>query len=80
MKYHSSGNFYEILFIVLFLIISGCSDPKGGNGEKPNILFIALDVGYIDDACFNRLQSKAAETSRVIGGLRAAIHKRKEKK
>jgi hypothetical protein len=36
-----------------------------------------LDIEYIDQAVFQRLMGKAEETSRVIGGLRIAVAKRR---
>ena len=58
-----------------FLTIS-----KSSCAEVRSQLFVALDAGYLDQDCFNRLQSAAQETSKVVGGLRAAIQRKKEKK
>ena len=38
---------------------------------------MAFDVGYVDDASFNVLESKAEEVSRIIGGLKASIAKQR---
>jgi four helix bundle protein len=46
---------------------------KGSAAELRSQLYIALDVGHIDQDGFDRLMTKAIETSNVIGGLRAAV-------
>jgi four helix bundle protein len=39
-------------------------------------LYVALDVGYLDQASFNELMTLATEVGRIIGGLRAAVAKK----
>ncbi len=56
-----------------YLLIS-----KASCAEVRSQLFVALDVGYIDRARFERLQEKAVEVGRIVGGLRAAVKKRKD--
>jgi four helix bundle protein len=57
-----------------FLVIS-----KGSCAELRSQLYVSLDVGYIDLRTFQTLDTLAKETSRVIGGLRAAVYKQKMK-
>jgi four helix bundle protein len=57
-----------------FLVIS-----KGSCAELRSQLYVSLDVGHIDLRTFEALDESARETSRVIGGLRAAVYKQKMK-
>ena len=53
-----------------FLVIA-----KGSCAEVRSQLYIASDIGYIDQKCFDELYSLVSEISRIIGGLRAAVQK-----
>ncbi len=55
-----------------FLVIA-----KGSCGELRNQLYVALDAGYIDHETFDRLYAQSLETSRIINGLRSAVHRQK---
>ena len=57
-----------------FLVIA-----KGSCAEVKTQLYIARDIGYVDDKCFIHLQKLAEEVSRIIGGLRSAVHKQRKK-
>jgi four helix bundle protein len=57
-----------------FLVIA-----KGSCAELRSQLYVSLDVGHIDLATFQTLDALAMETSRVIGGLRAAVYRQKSK-
>ena len=55
-----------------FLVIA-----KGSCAEVRSQLYVALDSHHIDNKTFNKIKLLAIETSKIIGGLRAAVHKQK---
>ena len=57
-----------------FLVIA-----KGSCAELRSQLYAGLDAEYIDTGTFQSLDGLAKETSRLIGGLRAAVYKQKMK-
>jgi len=56
-----------------FLVIA-----KGFCAELRNQLYIALDVGYINEETFDKLYAQSLETAKVINGLRYAVSKQKD--
>ena len=52
---------------------------KGSCAEVRSQLYVGLDVGYIKQEKFNQLNTLALEVSRIIGGLRSAIQKQRDK-
>jgi hypothetical protein len=52
---------------------------KGSCAELRSQLYVALDVEYIDGMTFQKLHDLARETSRLVGGLRAAVYRQKSK-
>ena len=46
---------------------------KASCAEVRSQLYVALDIGYIGEDDFQRLQSQAQEVARLVGGLRASI-------
>lgn len=49
---------------------------KASCAEVRSHLYVALDVGHIDQPKFDHLMALADEAARVIGGLRASVAKR----
>jgi len=43
-------------------------------------LYVALDVGYIDQETFDNVNSSTSELSRIIGDLRASVQKQRDEK
>jgi len=53
------------------------STAKASCAEVRSHLCVALDVGYIDQATFDKLSDSAIEVGRIIGGLRSAIERKR---
>lgn len=51
---------------------------KASCGEVRAQLYVALDVGYLDEAAFKILLKQAEEVSKIIAGLKAAVQKQAE--
>jgi len=51
---------------------------KGSSAELRSQLYVTLDVAYITHADFDKIYAQALEVSKGLGGLKAAIKKRKE--
>jgi four helix bundle protein len=54
------------------------SVAKGSCAELRSQLYIALDAGYLSREIFDELMSKATEVGRIVGGLRAAIERKRD--
>jgi four helix bundle protein len=49
------------------------STAKASCAEVRSQLYVALDVGYLDEPDFRRLLAQAEEIGRIIGGLRVSM-------
>lgn len=49
---------------------------KGSAAELRSQLYVALDVGHIDQRAFDELMTAAESVSRIVGALRASIARR----
>lgn len=65
----SHGEFHH------FLVIA-----KGSCAEVRSQLYIANDVGYLNAKVFNELMDLSIEVSKIVGGLRASIHRKRVNK
>ena len=61
----SSADFHR------FLVVA-----KASCAEVRAQLYLALDIGYIDEAEFELLRAQAEEVARLIGGLRASVERK----
>lgn len=50
---------------------------KGSCGEILSQLYVALDVGYLNQTEFERLSQQTSEVGRIIGGLVRAVEARR---
>jgi four helix bundle protein len=55
------------------------SMAKGSCAEVRSHLYVAFDVGYVDQKRFAELLVQAEEVGRIVGGLRASIGARRKK-
>ena len=53
------------------------SIAKASSAELRSHLYVALDIGYIDQPTFDHLQQMSMETARLVGALRASLTKAK---
>jgi four helix bundle protein len=51
------------------------STAKGSCAEVRSELYVAFDIGYIEENDFHRLLAHAEEVGRIVGGLRASVEK-----
>jgi four helix bundle protein len=51
---------------------------KASWAEVRSQLYVALDIGYIDDAIFQKLRGQAEEVGRIVGGLRVSVAKKRK--
>jgi len=53
---------------------------KASCAEVRSQLYIALDIGYLDNQEFRQLFDQAQEVGRIIGGLRVSVEKQNKLK
>ena len=54
------------------------STAKASCAEVRSQLYVALDVGYLNQAEFDQLISRAEEVARIVGGLRVSVQKQRK--
>jgi four helix bundle protein len=50
---------------------------KGSCGELRSQVYVAYDVGYLDESRFRDLLTKCEEVGRITGALRASVERRR---
>ena len=54
------------------------SVAKASCAEVRAQLYVAIDVGYVDQTAFDRLLAQAEEVARIVGGLRASVDRQRK--
>ncbi len=54
------------------------STAKGSCGEVRSHLYVAFDAGYLNEAEFAALRESCNQLSRIIGGLRASVQRKRD--
>ena len=49
------------------------STAKASCAEVRSQLYVAFDIGYLDQRRFDQLLAQAEEVARIVGGLRASV-------
>lgn len=51
---------------------------KASSGEVRSQLYVALDIGYIDNEKFENLQKQAIEVSKIISGIMKTVNRKRK--
>jgi len=62
----SRGEFHQFLSVA-----------KASCGELRSQLYVAFDIGHLDQMRFDTLLADAQEVARIVGGLRAAVERQR---
>ena len=54
------------------------STAKASCAEVRSQLYVASDVGYLDNSTFDRLLNQAEEVASIVGGLRASVDRQRK--
>jgi four helix bundle protein len=54
------------------------SIAKSSCGEARSLLYVAFDADYLNEPTFDRVRAQSDEISRVVGGLRASVERRRD--
>ena len=54
------------------------STAKASCAEVRSQLYVALDVGYLNQARFDELMRQAEEVARIVGGLRSSVDRQRK--
>jgi four helix bundle protein len=55
------------------------SVAKGSCAEVRSQLYVAFDLGYVGESQFSQLNAQAEEVGRIIGGLRRAVERQRDR-
>jgi four helix bundle protein len=56
------------------------SIAKASCAELRSQLYVALDIGYVDQNRFSKLLEQAEEVGRIVGGLRVSVERQRRAK
>lgn len=51
------------------------SDAKALCADIRSLLYVAKDLGYLDEDTFNKLMKQSSEVARILGGLRPSVQR-----
>ncbi len=54
------------------------STAKASCAEVRSQLYVAFDVGYLDQAAFDQLLAQAEDVARIVGGVRVSVERQRK--